>query len=61
MAQTETNRTITAGGKSGATGPYNCNTSPTVTVVVKKGGKFPNAPSETSTQDQIATWTLVNS
>ena len=64
MAQSETNRTVTASGKTGETcttsGPYKSNTTPSVTIFVKKGEKFPAAPSTSSSQGQNATWTMVS-
>jgi hypothetical protein len=36
------------------TGPYKNNTSPVVTIMMKKGAKFP-----TDTKGKICTWTIV--
>jgi hypothetical protein len=41
-------------------GPYRSNTTPIAIVFVKKGEKFPNAPSSTLSSGQPATWTLVS-
>jgi hypothetical protein len=60
---TTQNTTITASGRTGETcqrtGPYRCSTSPVVIVSVKKGDKFPNAPSGSSTTGQPSTWAFV--
>ena len=63
MLQTQTQTAVTASGRTGQTcqksGPYKCNTTPVVTVFVKKGSKFPVAPKPGSNAGQIATWTMV--
>jgi hypothetical protein len=41
-------------------GPYISNTTPIAVVFVKKGEKFPNAPSSSSSGGQPTTWTLVS-
>jgi hypothetical protein len=41
-------------------GPYKSSSTPSVIVFVKKGERFPNAPSPTSSSGQPATWTLVS-
>jgi len=65
MIDTQSQTTVTASGKTGdtcsATGPYKCSTTPSVTVLVKKGEKFPAGPSTTSIQGQATTWTMVSS
>jgi hypothetical protein len=42
------------------TGPYKSSSTPSVVVFVKKGEKFPNAPTSTSSTGQPTTWTLVS-
>jgi hypothetical protein len=41
-------------------GPYRSNTTPMAVVFVKKGERFPNAPSSTTPSGQPATWTLIS-
>jgi hypothetical protein len=41
-------------------GPYRSISTPPVIVFVKKGDKFPNAPTSTSSTGQPTTWTLVS-
>ena len=65
MFDTQSQTDVTATGKTGdtcsASGPYKCNTTPSVTIFVKKGDPFPTAPSSTAiTQGQNATWTMVS-
>ena len=65
MFDTQSQTTVTASGNTGdtcsASGPYKCNTNPSVTIFVKKGDTFPSGPpSNAITQGQNATWTMVS-
>ncbi len=56
--------TVTASGKTGTvcqkSGPYKCTTTPSVTIFVSKGDKFPNGPKTGSTTGQATTWVMVD-
>lgn len=64
MAQTDSQRTVSASGQSGTTcsttGPYKCGTHTTVVVFFKKGEKFSNCPSSSSSTGHATTWSTVN-
>jgi hypothetical protein len=64
MIETQTQTPVNSSGRTGDTcqvsGPYKCSTSPVVVLFVKKGDRFPNGPSSTSSQGQTTTWTIVN-
>jgi hypothetical protein len=40
-------------------GPYVSSSTPPVIVFIKKGEKFPNAPTTATATGQPATWTLI--
>jgi hypothetical protein len=68
MAQTDTQRSVTATGQTGTTcattGPYKCNTHSTVVVFFSKGDKFSNCPTSStggsSATGHATTWSTVN-
>ncbi len=50
----------TTGSVCTVSGPYICSTSPSVTMFIKQGQKFPLGPSATSSKGQTTTWSIVN-
>jgi hypothetical protein len=65
MTDTQTQTPVTSTGTSGSTcsttGPYKCNTHPTVVVFFKQGDRFSNCPSSASSSGHSTTWTVVSS